>query len=71
MSEKKNCPWWIRWYHRRQRHIDETVLFPVIRAGAVKYRNQALAEQAIIFHKSYIEDAHWRCACADLEGGAR
>lgn len=32
----KNCPWWIRWYHRRLRGLDVLYLLPVIEAKVMR-----------------------------------
>lgn len=74
----KKCPWWKRWWHRRQRNADRLVLFPAIRdraemAAAQTYRrfgNEWRIDRdfrmfgMLDMHASGLGQGHWGCACA-------
>jgi len=58
---KPNCPWWVRWYHRRLRRIDRQT----VGQWMTKHANPVARDLA---WKAFIEDrgqAHWHCACCD------
>lgn len=70
-----NCPWWIRWYHRRCRRLDVQHMWPAIQraanrsgyVGAFSHELRQRAEQVWALFKSQPGQEHWRCRCAQRE----
>ena len=57
------CRFWQRWYHRRLRRIDKTILFRTIEGIAInRVASPGMAASAIKYHKSM--EPHWQCECA-------
>jgi hypothetical protein len=63
------CPWWRRWWHRRQRRLDRAVIWPALRArAAARYPDdeEAAVLSALRGWAVFIQlpgQAHWACAC--------
>lgn len=79
---RRTCPWWIRWYHRRQRALDRHLLLPAIRRRveltAVDKRIPEQSQRwddfvrtstlaAWRLHQCLATSTHWQCACARHE----
>lgn len=72
------CYWFNRWYHRRLRRIDETILFPAIKerarmkAGklysiyteAFDEKTKEYYETIIELHKTLPGQEYWHCDCS-------
>ena len=59
-----NCPWWIRWYHRRLRKIDLVTMGPAILAAVKLSRfTDGEGDQGWEAFKAMQGQEHWRCEC--------
>ena len=58
----KMCPWWIRWYHRRRRRLDEQVLIPRLVRSLAAMHHPEIAYREWAAHRR--SAAHWQCRCA-------
>lgn len=70
----KNCPWYIRWWHRRLRRLDEKFMFRAIVAAAEQTRFAPMVKEQHIraawdMFKMGLGQEHWRCNCAIVEKG--
>ena len=59
----KDCSIWVRWFHRRQRQIDEKTLFMAIAKSGTKQQ----AVMAIALYLNVPSAGHWRCPCASRD----
>jgi hypothetical protein len=58
------CPWWIRWWHRRQRQADRAFIVPLL-VGAARAETDAGAAFRIFIAQPGQE--HWWCPCGEGE----
>ncbi|HUC40859.1 MAG TPA: hypothetical protein VMR92_08510 [Gemmatimonadales bacterium] len=54
------CPWWSRWWHRRQRKIDALTVIQAL----VERAPPGKLLQALDLFWSLEGQEHWRCPCA-------
>lgn len=69
-----NCPWYVRWWHRRLRRLDARFIFPALyqavgmrRPAASLTEIDAYVMRAWELHKELPGQEHWRCLCARRE----
>jgi hypothetical protein len=65
----KNCPWWIRWLHRRLRRIDRLTILRRLEqhAAVAHFDTPDFARFAWEQFKQEKGQEHWRCSCAIAE----
>jgi hypothetical protein len=58
----ETCPWWVRWWHRRQRTIDLEMIWRSLYARA-----DTIEEARVAWEVFVQQDAqwHWRCPCGE------
>ena len=56
-----NCPWYIRWYHKRLRDIDRNTLFIELSRQSCDPRGII---QIIEYAKFQPGMEHWHCSCS-------
>ncbi len=57
----KNCPWWMRWYRRRLRKIDDDLFLGHLRRRVAD--RGAMKKVESVFARMPGQE-HWHCACA-------
>lgn len=59
MIAPATCPWWRRWYHKRQRNYDRRFMWVSLSDRATGDR----LARAWGYFISQPGQGHWRCAC--------